>query len=497
MNENTTSVDIYTGNAGRYFRFETDGYPTSESDYPTSGSDAFQRSDYKPELLTPSTESGFIYRFPSVLYRNGSKKADMTDDDELGDINSTSQFLIEKTFGDTYIFRDGVTFEYAAQGARTFIFGRRYTEYHADVAAFDDTTNTWVSSGCVPTADFDTNKNCFIWKTRDNTGAIPNTGISIDVDKTPAFFTYTFGDKYDYHCGRLFTYSGAYISDSGENPADSPAKPIKNNTSLDPIRSGHGQTYNYGTGYTENLIADSKGNVLNHGVIEDYISDIKSTIDSDISTFNSDFNTTWNWSNSVVELTLGNVFDYYNGAKVEVTDGNFSEIVKETRHRHAGSSYEYVGSESSPGNCTSEIWANPTTTVHGDSTSTTYGDSTSTTYGNSTNWQRGVTTSTFFGVHTDWSISATFSGKLSGGVQMEFGALNAKISASLLTLDINLGNALALELKPTKFKKHEVDIDVAGAYLTEKAEVLESSGSSVAVCAGLAMHLVGGLFSIL
>ncbi|MGH8371425.1 MAG: hypothetical protein ACRETO_01670 [Gammaproteobacteria bacterium] len=460
MNENTTSIDIYTGNAGRYFRFETDGYPTSESDYPTSGSDPYHRSDYKPELLTPSTESGFIYKFPSVLYRNGSKKAGMTDDDELGGTNSTSQFLIEKTFGDTYIFRDGVTFEYAAQGARTFVFGRRYMEYHADVAAFSDaidypdlTTDTWIQNGFVPSIDL-TGANNFTWKNND--------GTAIDTDTYPAFFTSTFGDRYEYHCGRLYTYTGALqYTDSNGN-----TKPVRTDDSGNDLKNGHGQTYNYGTGYTENLICywDSthkKYITIDHGTIDDtwknnsdFLSYAGQTTDIFSGPKNADdFSHPWDWSNTVSEITVGNSYSYYGGNKVDAMSGCFEERVAETRHRYAGSSHEYVGSADKHGECTSVIYADPTSHVYG------------------------VSTDYFVGRKNSYSLSGSFSVELSGSASLSFGG-SFSLSAGLAS-EINLAPKISwtpawVEMATSKFKIGGVKVENTAAKIKQISARLEN-----------------------
>ena len=210
------------------------------------------------------------------------------------------------------------------------------------------------------------------------------------------------GDKCEYHFGRMFAWSG------GVGPG------------------GSLQTYNYGNGYTENLLetdagtsADLADDQTKH--MDDYTS--YSQIDPAIAT---------------IEKTFGATYGYQNGFSLDIKVGD-------SHSKTYGDSNDYVDGDS-------------TEEVHGKSTSTVYGNSEETVRGNSQSNVWGRADEQFMGGKSSLSLAATI--EINSGVTTEvFAGAKAEM-------------ALAASIEIVTGAKAEVDTAVEMKQVAAKLEAV-------------------------
>ena len=197
-------------------------------------------------------------------------------DEESGD------HIVTRRYGHEYIYVDGNTYKW--DNEKAYSFGNDYEEIHervdsADTESFDMQT-PMRTVGTHPTGgDYST------WE-----------------DGGDGLIEKSWGDKCEYHEGRAFCWSG------GAGPG------------------GSLETYNYGNGYTENLLECSGGTAASNGLDTSHDSYTTATYKTN----------TIDPSNSTIEKTWGNAYSYTNGYSADIKVGDaMSEVYgdsKETIH---------------------------------------------------------------------------------------------------------------------------------------------------------------------
>ena len=182
---------------------------------------------------------------------------DMSEQEEY-----SGRYNVDRSYGDTYIFVDGNTYKW--DNEKAYCFGNDYEEIHEDEDGFEngevyDMTPFMQAVGC----------------------SLEGRDYSGWQDGDDGLVEKTWGDKCEFHQGRVFCWSG------GLGPGDSL------------------ETFNYGNGYTENLKEYGKGTAESNGLTtkkKDW-DDYPDMIDP---------------SQATIDKTWGNTYEYHEGLTVEV-----------------------------------------------------------------------------------------------------------------------------------------------------------------------------------
>ena len=215
------------------------------------------------------------------------------------------------------------------------------------------------------------------------------------------------GDKCEYHFGRMFAWSG------GTGPG------------------GSLQTYNYGNGYTENLLELSSGTAETNQLDREHDDFAAHGIDPAVST---------------IEKTFGDTYSYQNGRTVDI---------------HVGDSV-------------SETWGNANESVEGNQSSTVSGDQKSTVYGNQDETVRGNTQSNHWGRADEQFMGGKSSLSLAGSVDINagatteiFGGIKSELSTAV-SLEVVTGAKMEVD-QAAEIKSAGTKIEAAAIKL-QKAE---------------------------
>jgi type VI secretion system secreted protein VgrG len=267
--------------------------------------------------------------------------------------------IITRRYGDEYKFIDGNT--YVWDNEKMFCFGNDYEEIHES----EDDLATEVFN---------------MEAAMQSIGTHPTGGdYSGWEDGGDGLTEKTWGDKAEFHQGRSFNWSG------GEGPG------------------GSLETYNYGNGYTENLLEKSGGTAASNSLTTKHDDHTTfSEIDPGISSIEKSWGNAYSYSEgfsadvkvgNAKSKTYGDTDDYMLGNAISVTSGNSTETV-------TGNSNSTVNGDS-----TEDVTGFSKSIVHGHSDSMTYGNSSDICHGATNDMQMGASNSMFFGVSNSMAIS--------------------------------------------------------------------------------------------
>ena len=267
--------------------------------------------------------------------------------------------IITRRYGDEYKFIDGNT--YVWDNEKAFYFGNDYEEIHES----EDNLATEVFNMEAP---------------MQTIGTHPTGGeYSEWEDGGDGLTEKTWGDKAEFHLGRSFNWSG------GKGPGESL------------------ETYNYGNGYTENLLEKTGGTAASNNLQTKHFDFTDfSNIDPGISSIDKSWGNAYSYSEGfsadikvgdAVSKTYGNTNDYMSGNAVSVMVGNSTETV-------TGERTSTVTKDS-----TETVTGNSTSTVNGHSDSMTYGSSSDIRHGATNDMHMGASNSMFFGVSNSMALS--------------------------------------------------------------------------------------------
>lgn len=329
----------------------------------------------------------------------------------------SGDYLINKQFGDTYRYRDGRT--YAWGNEEVYNFGNDYEELHQNSDVTPD----------------------------DEVFVIPMLG---DQEKSAGLVEKNWGNKYEYHFGDSYNYSGSSAAE------------------------GWHREFNYGNGYTENLILGSAGTET-----FDNVSELSKSKHKAYQKKSDWFASGSGGAQYTVEKTWGNTYSYQKGNAMEVQEGS-------THSEQYGDAYEKM-----VGNSTAEVTGNSTETITGDLTSTITGDTTETVYGDSIANIHGRTTehhfgrqeSTFMGGSAEFQFAESISLYL--GAKQEFD-ISLKMEVALAAaIEMFMGAKIEMcagalcELKTIQIGSKTFDVEATPMKVSSKALSIDSGALKI------------------
>ncbi len=219
---------------------------------------------------------------------------------------------IKRQYGDQYCYTEGVIYNWGAD--YTINFGNDYEENHES----DDADITHAQQFHLTS------------KMQSLGSTFSDRDYSGWVDGQDGLVEKNWGDKLEFHEGRLFAWSG------GQGPG------------------GSLQTYNYGNGYTENLLEPINGDY--QGTSADLPANKKEHHDE--YTNHSEIND--NLGSASLELTFGPTYSYQNGFSLDVKVGDAKSYTwgdsREEVHGDSDSEVHGNSNEVIRGNQNSNVW---------------------------------------------------------------------------------------------------------------------------------------------
>jgi type VI secretion system secreted protein VgrG len=326
----------------------------------------------------------------------------MTEEDEM-----SGDYIVNRLYGDQYTWADGINYEW--DNKPTYSFGNGYDEFHENDQMSIINTEVfplpWMPDG--------------------------------KEDREDGHIEKVWGDKFEYHKGRVYAWKG------GTGPG------------------GSLQTFNYGNGYTENLLESSKGTSA------DLSEDKKAHMD--------DYNGLIDTSVATIEKTFGATYSYQNGYSMDVKVGESHS------HTH-GNSHSIT-----KGDSVSSTEGNSTDTIHGEQRATIHGDMFEDIWGNTESWHHGDNSKEVYtGTRNGWAFAASNSTTLGASSDIHIGTTNSiclvndnNLSMGL-TINIQLIGELAFQLAGFLKVTNGIGIDLkTGAYISENSTKMEGGVTDI------------------
>ena len=332
---------------------------------------------------------------------------------------------IDRTFGDRYLWREGVDFRYGLNA--TYNFGQQYIENHA----YQDTTDG---------EDFDVSSKLDSFD--DSVAAIVRSDIQpgLNKEREVGFVKKDFGNKYNYHEGYEYNWS------AGTNG------------------NGIQKTFNFGSAYIENHTADN----------------IPNLDDNPTSGFPSCPDT----STDLITKTFGNSFGLQEGNNTEVLTGNLtSEMTGDTDETITGDITSTLTGDTNgtiTGNITNSVTGDTSETITGNTDITKMGDDTVMHTGNQTITTIGDIINNHTGSVVNSDINTTYSN--SGTYTSTFAGAYFETKLALAT-EVYVGgkietfSGIIISNDAGELRKTQMNIEDVKTILQKKAKLIMEKAS--------------------
>jgi len=320
----------------------------------------------------------------------------------------SGDYLVERRYGDKYVWVDGDTFTW--DNERNYSFGNDYEELHEGL---DHVGQTGIGVKPIATRYTITPyTGSFVDDPEKEIFEIPALGKDRESDE--GLTEKNWGNKFEYHWGSAYNWSG------GPGPG------------------GSCRTFNYGNGYTENLLEIAQGDFASKYASTKHDSwKSESRIDP---------------AKATIEKTYGATYSYQNGFTYEVHEGDSR----------------------------SETYGNSNETINGNQKSFVVGNQDSITHGGTSEMVMGGVSSMFLGASNELKLSGENS--IVGGLKNE---IFLGISSSIfLGIEIELKLGGAMEFGGTaNMRATPTDMEAMATKLEAHATAINSAATKIDTCA--------------